>query len=112
MSLIQRHAPAEYSHWRPEEVKIIDEVPVRFSDVCVHEFTMSDVDDIEIYVASPIWDWQQSEEGCWVMEHAVNEPYWVQNIDSNSLSYRIRIMARLSEKDQIFWKLKWAGRKK
>lgn len=93
-------------------MKIIDEVPVRFSDVCVHEFTMSDVDDIEIYVASPIWDWQQSEEGCWVMEHAVNEPYWVQNIDSNSLSYRIRIMARLSEKDQIFWKLKWAGRKK
>ena len=112
MALIQRNSAADYSHWRPEEVKIIDEVPVRFSDVCVHEFTMSDVEDVEIYAAAPIWEWQQSEAGCWIMEHAVARPYWVQTMDLNSLSYRIKIMARLCDKDQTFWRLKWGGIKK
>ena len=107
MSLIQRNAPAEYSHWRPEEVKIIDNRPVRFSDVCVHEFMVVDVDDVEIYVATPVWEWQQSEQGQWIMEHAVAKPYWVQFMDTLTYGYRIRIMARLSEKDQTFWRLKW-----
>ena len=110
--MIQRHALAEYSHWRPEEVKIIDGVPVRFSDVCVHEFTINDVDDPDVYAAAPIWEWQQSEQGAWIMEHAVSKPYWIQSLDHNSYGYRIRILARLSEKDQLYWRLKWDGVKK
>lgn len=109
---IIRNQHAEYSHWRPEEVRIIDDVPVRFSDVCVHEFLLNDVDDVDIYVASPIWEWQQSKSGCWVMEHAVTQPYYVQHMDVNTLGYQIRIMARLSDKDQTFWRLKWGGRNK
>lgn len=109
---ITRNEQAEYSHWRPDEVKIIDDILVRFSDVCVHEFTLSDVDDVEIYAAAPIWEWQQSEAGCWIMEHAVTKPYWVQTMDYNTYGYRIQIMARLSDPDQTFWRLKWAGRKK
>ena len=107
---ITRNHQAEYSHWRPEEVRIIDDVPVRFSDVCVYEFTLNDVDDVEIYAAAPIWEWQQSEAGAWVMEHAIKKPYWVQFMDTYSYGYKIRIMARLSDKDQTFWRLKWAGR--
>lgn len=109
---ITRNGQAEYSHWRPEEVKIIDQVPVRFSDVCVHEFVLNDVDDVEIYVAAPIWEWQQSEAGCWIMERAISTPYWTQQIDYNTYGYRVRIMARLNEKDQTFWRLKWHGRNK
>ena len=109
---LTRNEHAEYSHWRPEEVKLIDDVPVRFSDVCVHEFLLSDVDDVEIYVAEPIWQWQQSEAGCWVMEHAVDKPYYIQRMDYTTYGYTIRIMARLSDKDQTFWNLKWAGRNK
>jgi hypothetical protein len=112
MSLIQRNTPAEYSHWRPVEVKLIDDVPVRFSDVCVHEFTLSDIDDVEIYVASPIWEWQQTVEGDWIMKHSVNKPYWIQFIDTLTYGYRIKIMARLSDKDETFWRLKWGGRRK
>ena len=110
MALIQRHTPAEYSHWRPEEVKIIDDCAVRFRDVCVHEFHMGDVDDLDIYIAAPIWEWQQSESGLWIMEHAEREPYWVQNMDVNTLGYRIRIMARLSEQNEVFWRLKWGNK--
>ena len=110
MALIQRHAPAEYSHWRPEEVKIIGDRAVRFRDICVHEFFMGDVDDLDIYIAPPIWEWQQSEAGSWIMEHAEREPYWVQNMDVNTLGYRIRIMARLSEQNEVFWRLKWGNK--
>lgn len=112
MALIQRHSLAEYTHWRPEETKLIDGKPVRFSDVCVHEFILSDSDDVEIYVAAPIWEWQQSEAGSWIMDHAVNKPYWIQNIDRNTYGYHIKVMARLSDQDQTFWRLKWGGRNK
>lgn len=111
MALIQRHAPAEYSHWRPEETKIIGDRAVRFRDVCVHEFNMGDVEDLDIYIAAPIWEWQQSEPGSWVMEHAEREPFWVQNMDVNTLGYRVRIMARLSEQNEVFWRLKWGNNK-
>lgn len=107
---ITRNHLAEYTHWRPEEVKIIDGVAVRFSDVCVHEFRLNDVDDVDIYVAGPIWDWQQSEVGSWIIEHAETQPYYVQNTDMNTYGYRIKIMARLSDKNQTFWRLKWGGR--
>lgn len=112
MALIKRHAPAEYLHWQPAEVKIIDGVPVRFSDICVHEFSLTDTDDPEIYAAAPIWEWQQSEAGCWVMEHAVTKPYWIQYHDSSSYYFKFKIIARLSEKDQVFWSLKWGGTNK
>ena len=107
MALIQRHAPAEYSHWQPEEVKIIGDCAVRFRDVCVHEFFIGDVDDLDIYIAAPIWEWQQSESGCWIMEHAEPRTYYLQNMDPSTYGYRIRIMARLSEQNEVFWQLKW-----
>lgn len=108
---ISRNEHAEYSHWRPEEVKIIDDQPVRFRDVCVHEFALGDVEDLEIYAAAPIWEWQQSEAGAWVMEHAANKPYWTKHLEYASYNHRIRIMARLSEQDEIFWQLKWGNKK-
>lgn len=109
---ITRNEQAEYRHWRPEHVEIIEGRPVRFSDVCVHEFFVGDVDDVEIYIASPIWDWQQSTAGVWIMEHAVNKPYWIQAMDHVTYGYRVRIMARLSDQDQTFWRLKWGGLKR
>ena len=102
---------AEYSHWRPEEVKLIDGNPVRFCDVCVHEIAMGDVEDPDLFVASHIYDWQQSDQGQWIMANAVGQPYWLGNIDYSTFGYRYKIMARLSDKNQTFWKLKWGGRK-
>ena len=53
------------------EIKILDGKPVRFRDVCVHTIKMGDVEDPDIYVAAPIWEWQQSDAGRFIMEHAV-----------------------------------------
>lgn len=104
-------ANAQYSdpttHWQPEEVKIIGDRAVRFSDVCVHEFCMGDVEDPDVYAAEPVLQWQRSELGQWVMDHVIGEIYWTRDIDYASYGFRYRIIARLSEQDQTFFKLKW-----
>lgn len=102
---ITRNELAEYRHWQPEMTKIIDGKPVRFRDVCVHEITMCDVEDPDLWVASPIYDWQQTEAGKFVMEHAVQEPYWISSVDYTSYGTVYKIMARLSEPNETFWRL-------
>jgi hypothetical protein len=99
----------KYSHWRPEQVKIIDDQVVRFRDVCVHEFTVGDVEDPDLMAGEPLWKWQQTEAGAWVMSNAVEQPYWMHQHDYNSFGHKYRIMARLSEQNETFWKLKWGG---
>lgn len=94
-------------HWRPEEVKIIDGRAVRFRDVCVHTIMMADCDDPEIHLAEPIWNWQQTEQGVWVMSHAVEAPYYMQVNDFNSWTTKFSIIARLSEPNELFFKLKF-----
>jgi hypothetical protein len=97
----------EYKHRLAAETKILDGRAVRFRDVCVHIIKIGDVEDPEIYVAAPIWEWQQTDAGKFVMEHAVDKPYWTQYMDYNSFGLVYRIMARLSEQNEVFWKLKW-----
>ena len=106
MSTIRREH-AEYPHYQDAEYKIIVDRVVRFSDICVHEFTMGDVEDPDLYAAQPIWEWQESEAGKFVMEHAVEAPYWIRQIDHSSYGYQYRIMARLSEPNQTFFRLKF-----
>jgi hypothetical protein len=94
-------------HWQGAECKIIDDHVVHFSDICVHEFTMGDVEDPDLYAAQPISEWQGSEAGKFVMEHAVEKPYWSRQVDHSSYGHRYRIMARLSEPNQTFFRLKF-----
>lgn len=63
----------------------------------VHRFTMGDVDDVEIYVASPIYEWQQTEHGRWVMRHGRDPQYHI-NIDPISYGYQVIITAHITPK--------------
>jgi hypothetical protein len=94
-------------HWQDAKYQIIDDHVVRFSDICVHEFSMGDVEDPDLYAAQPISEWQDSAAGKFVMEHAVEKPYWIRQIDHSSYGYQYRIMARLSEPNQTFFRLKF-----
>ena len=104
---ITRNEHAEYTHYKAEEYRIIEDRVVRFNDVMVHEFTMGDVEDPDLYAAQPIWEWQESEAGKFIMEHAAESPYWVRQIDPTSFGYKYCIMARLSEQNQTFYRLKF-----
>ena len=98
---------ATYKQYQDPEYKIVNDQVVRFSDICVHEFTMGDVEDPDLYAAQPIWEWQESEAGQFITEHAVGKPYWIRQINHSSYGYQYRIMARLSEQNQTFFKLKF-----
>lgn len=108
---ITRKEEAEYTHWRPEEVQIIDGRAVRFCDVCVHEFPIGDSEDPDLYAGEPLWIWQQSEAGQWVMANAVETPYWTRFLDHRTWGYRYKIMARLSEQNQTYFRLRFGSSK-
>ena len=107
MSTTTRKEHTNSSHWKDKEYRIIDDHVVCFSDICVHEFSMGDVEDPDLYAAQPLWEWEQSEAGQFVMTHAVETPYWIRAIDYSSYGHRYRIMARLSEQNQTFFRLKF-----
>jgi hypothetical protein len=112
-----RSAEADKLFQAPE-CKLINGKVVKISDVKVHEFNIVDVEDPDLYAARPLLDWQQSEAGKWVMEHAVKTPFWHRpvnpnryNPNSNGSIYGCTyyIIARLQEQDQTYWALKWSG---
>ena len=73
----------------------------------MHEFTIGDVEDPDLYAAQPLSDWQDSEAGRFVMAHAVEPPYWTRMIDHQSYGWRYAIVARMRESDQTFFRLKF-----
>jgi len=101
-----RSAEAEKLFKASESIVVNGKVVV-CRDVKVHEFTMSDVEDPDLYAAQPIYEWQQSEQGKWVMEHAIEKPFWHRSIDPASYGHKYYIIARLREQDQTYWALKW-----
>ena len=92
---------------QPPEYRVIDDRVVCISDIVVHEFAMGDVEDPDLYAAQPISEWQDSEAGKFVMEHAVEKPYWTRTVDLHSYGHRYVIVARMRESDQTFFKLKF-----
>jgi hypothetical protein len=64
----------------------------------VHRFRISDVDDPEIFAAEPIWRWQQSDAGKFVMEHAIDVPVFNRHLDASTYGYEYAIVAELEKK--------------
>lgn len=46
--------------------------------ITFHTFRMGDVDDVDVYAAQPIYEWQQTDHGRWVMENAYDLKYYTQ----------------------------------
>lgn len=57
---------------------------------------MGDVDDVDIYVAQPIYEWQQTDQGKWVMQHAQNLTYHTAP-DLHTFGYRVAITGDIAE---------------
>lgn len=76
----------------------------------VHQFTMGDVEDPDLYAAEPIWKWQQTEAGKWVMENSVETPSWHRVHDGGYYGYygyQYQIQADLNPIDATWYLLKW-----
>lgn len=86
---------------------VIGDRIVEVQDLIVHKFLVSDVDDPVIYAAEPLYNWQQSEVGQWVIAHAVETPSWHRHTDVVLMGYVFIIRARLKAKDATFFRIKW-----
>jgi hypothetical protein len=63
----------------------------------VHKFRLGDCEDPDIYVAEPIYKWQQTEHGQWVMKHGRDQQYHM-HMDYASFGYQVAITAHISAK--------------
>ena len=75
--------------------------------IVVHTFGIGDVEDPDIYAAAPIWDWQQTDAGKFVMENAINTPSYHQSLDYQTYGYRYAIVAELEAKKLSEFYLRW-----
>lgn len=57
---------------------------------------MGDVEDLDIYVAEPIYRWQQTDQGKWVMKHARDLMYHP-SADPNTFGYRVTISGDIDD---------------
>ena len=76
--------------------------------ITFHTFRMGDVEDPEIYAAQPIYEWQQTEQGKWVMEHCADPVYNI-GPDPSYLGYKITLWGELKDEDAVFHELKWGS---
>ena len=52
-----------------------------YHKVVVHQFKISDVEDPDLYAAEPLLKWQESDQGKFIMEHAIEQPEWHRDKD-------------------------------
>ena len=71
-----------------------------------HEFNLGDVEDPEIYAATPLCDWQNSEQGQWIMQHCLDPKYRV-IVDQNTFGYKVTIYGDLLPADATYFTLKY-----
>ena len=83
---------------KPHEYMLLGEMVVTTKEIVVHSFTMGDVEDPDLMAAEPLWNWQQSPVGQWVMERAVETPVWHRMADPTSYGHKYLITATFQEK--------------
>ena len=90
------------------EVTVDGQVKIQeIKEIVVHRFQLGDVEDPVLYAGEPLYQWQQSEPGKWVMEHAIEPPVWHKQPDIYNYGYQFAISAKLTAENITYFKLKW-----
>jgi hypothetical protein len=82
-------------------------VVVKHKKVIVYTFDFWDTEDPEIYAAKPIYEWQQTEQGKFVMENSLVHPSYHISLFYGQMQYQCKIVAYFDEKTATFYKLKY-----
>ena len=78
--------------------------------VIVHRFRLADVEDPDLYAAEPLYKWQESDEGKFIMEHAIDKPTWHRYLDQSTYGYQYAIEAELEMKKLSEYYLRWGNK--
>jgi hypothetical protein len=79
--------------------------------VTVYEFVLSGVEDPDLFAAEPLWKWQNSDAGQWVMKNAVETPSWHRMADPMTYGVRFVIRAKLQGAALTEFLLRYGNRK-
>ena len=88
-----------------ESGQIIEVVRAR-----VFEFVLSDVIDRDQYAQETIQDWINSEQGQFVINHAVEHPTWHSTYNPGIDGQQYAIIAHFTSRDWTFYTLKWGNK--
>lgn len=73
----------------------------------VYTVNIGDSEDPYLMAGFPLMDWQNTEQGKFVMEHAVEQPVYYCKVSPEYLGYRVEVHARIAQKDLSLMYLKW-----
>jgi hypothetical protein len=84
------------------------EIVQEIHKIVFHRIDMGDCEDPDIMVADPIWKWQQTDPGKFVMENAIpKSPEWVRNVNPMTYGHTYLIIAEMEVKKLAEYYLKW-----
>lgn len=78
--------------------KVVDGKVIPIHKVVVHRFNVGDCDDPVLYAASPLYHWEKSEAGQFIMEFAEAAPIWHQTHNVMTMGYEFAVVAEIEEK--------------
>ena len=89
---------------------VLEKLESEACEVKVHEIKIADIEDPNLFVASPIYDWQQTDSGKYIMEHSNPTAKWVRGNSPDYYTYGhvYSILAYLTEEQVTYWNLKYA----
>jgi hypothetical protein len=71
----------------------------------LYSFNMADVEDPDLFVSAPIYEWQQTPEGKFCMEKGANIKYHIRP-DDYSYGYKVQVTGQLEPKHATWLMLK------
>lgn len=75
--------------------------------IIVYRFQLGDVDDPDLYAAEPMFTWEKSEQGQFVMMYAIDKPVWHRRLNQAMYGYEYIIVAELEMKKLSEFYLRW-----
>ena len=104
-SYFKFHSP--YTHKPPcNKYKIVGDRVEECRTIVVHSFQMGDVEDPDLYAAEPLYKWESSDIGQWVMKNAADTPAWYRIADPMSYGYKYEIRAKFMGPALTEWLLR------
>lgn len=92
--------------WREVEqdnTLVVEEI----REIVFHRIRMGDCEDPDLMVAAPIYDWQQTEQGKFVMNNSADQPRWERVVDPMTYGWSYYIIAEMETKKLAEYYLKW-----
>ena len=77
------------------------------NEINVHEILMGDVEDPDLMIAAPIYEWQQTDAGKYIMEHSDPTAKWVRSNSPSYMGHKYTIKGYLTDKQVTYFKLKY-----